>query len=352
MQYDMHYYGTYAMAASAGIKPEHAQIIATAAQFVDDHNLEQLVTAPSGEGILGIATAHHPLNAGVRVTFTEISADDSRMVWVPFHFLPGNEGESFEQRLVAQKNSAVANKMLDYYLSPETLAAHKDHMLHLIGIAAHVYADTFSHYGFSGISSSLNGIDEDSLDVDDSHSEKIIDYLKQKLEKFKASFGDLVELGHGAVATYPDRPYLKWSFRYRDGVISQRDNPATFLEGCHELHKRFRQFAKQYYDHPVEAIAEWPDMENAVAKILACEAGADDRAAEWLKAMHGGALGKIAAPAEYGHSEWEDEVLAMREGAEIRTLLASNGYRFFIAADYHRNYVLKRLLPEFDLLVA
>lgn len=38
MQLDTRSYGTYAMARAAGIKPEFAQAIAAAAQYVDDSN--------------------------------------------------------------------------------------------------------------------------------------------------------------------------------------------------------------------------------------------------------------------------------------------------------------------------
>jgi hypothetical protein len=39
MQYDMHYYATYAMAAAASIPKADAEVIATSAQFVDDQNI-------------------------------------------------------------------------------------------------------------------------------------------------------------------------------------------------------------------------------------------------------------------------------------------------------------------------
>ena len=99
MQYDMHYYGTYAMASAAGIPASDAMVIATAAQFVDDHNTHDWVMAGnhSGEGVRGIATAHHPLDSGVRAVVNHVDVDDSRFVWVPFHFLPGNEGTSRSQ---------------------------------------------------------------------------------------------------------------------------------------------------------------------------------------------------------------------------------------------------------------
>ena len=62
-------------------------------------------------------------------------------------------------------------------------------------------------------------------------------------------------LGHGSVATLPDRPYLVWSFDYeRDdavaGVCSNRNNPVTYLEGCRALHDMFRPVLQDE--------SEWP----------------------------------------------------------------------------------------------
>ena len=221
MQIDMHYYGTFAMAYAAGLKVDDAQIVATAAQLVDDNNLTSLHTLASGQGVLGVATAHHPVDAGLRV-IQGPRDDDSRLIWVPFHFLPGAKGDSFEERVVCVKNSDVAREMVRYYTTKETVDAHRGHCLQLIGIAAHVYADTFSHYGFSGIASSLNGVDTKTIKIDGTHSQGIINYVRDKAKDFAERFGanvaDTVKLGHGAVATYPDRPYLRWSYILQDGA--------------------------------------------------------------------------------------------------------------------------------------
>ena len=62
MQLDMHYYGTYAMARAAGLQPEAAVIIATAAQFVDDNAEKGGVEFRDGGRLDYEATAHHSLN--------------------------------------------------------------------------------------------------------------------------------------------------------------------------------------------------------------------------------------------------------------------------------------------------
>ena len=90
-----------------------------------------------------------------------IDAEDQRKVWVPFHFIPGNEGDEYTERLVCRKNSDIAQEMVDHHVD----LPDKRFYLPLIGITAHVYADTFSHYGFSGVSSRKNRIDSDSLRI-------------------------------------------------------------------------------------------------------------------------------------------------------------------------------------------
>lgn len=153
MQKDMHYYGTYVMARAAGIKPEIAQVIASAAQFVDDNAAKKSVEFKDGGAVHSRATAHHAVH------IKNIDREDQRFVWVPFHFLPGNEGSKFSEKLVCGKNSKIAQEMVNNHIS-----RHKEEFSdELMGIAAHVYADTFSHYGFSGISSRKNKIVNDSF---------------------------------------------------------------------------------------------------------------------------------------------------------------------------------------------
>ncbi len=51
-------------------------------------------------------------------------------------------------------------------------------------------------------------------------------------------------LGHGAVATFPDRPFLEWRFEFDRArpsgeKESHRNNRTTFLDGCEKLHACF-----------------------------------------------------------------------------------------------------------------
>jgi hypothetical protein len=350
----MHYYGCYALAVAAGIRPEDALIVATASQYVDDHAYNDwiLSDAQTGEGVLGIATAHHPFEAGVRALARLIDDDDSRLVWVPFHFLPGNEGVEFADRMIARADSAPANQMLDFYLRPETIAAHRDHALHLMGISAHAYADTFSHYGFSGMPSPKNCVRTESIRVESQHTQGFLAHLAETTDSFKARWGEYPHLGHGSVLTYPDRPYLQWSFTYEDGTSSQRSNPESFLKACEKLYGRFREFASVYYGAAPPTTRNWDDLREVVAGVLGREGTADERCGYWLEAMSRGDWGEVPAPRPYDVENWNRIVEAFKSGSDAQAFLQSDPYRFFVAAEYHRSFVLKRLLPEIGLLVA
>lgn len=218
MQLDMHYYGTYAMARAAEMAKEHAEIVATAAQFVDDNAFTSDVRFKDGGRIDYEATAHHT------VDHKNLDDADQRKVWVPFHFFPGNVGDEFTARLMCTKDGTLVNEMIDHHLE----FAHAPYALELLGIIAHIYADTFAHYGFSGIRSTKNRIASGSLRYEGVSTE-VAQYLDEKARKFNREHGDSLfdniksffaetlsgALGHGAALTYPDRPFIKWSVPHR-----------------------------------------------------------------------------------------------------------------------------------------
>lgn len=348
MQLDMHYYGTYAMARTAGLRQDVAQAIATAAQFVDDSSA---VSAELFDGayLHHEATAHHPSELA-----PNIDPADQRRVWVPFHFLPGNEGSSLKERLICRKDSAIARQMVDHALS---LAA-KPYSCVLMGITAHVYADTFSHYGFSGITSPLNQVDADSITPKIQKTE-ILAYVTSKFHTFveqrAAGAANLLGLGHGGVATYPDRPYLTWSFAYSDGRESgERRNQETFFEACRRLHEMFSRYAAQapfYAD--AAAQRDFDDIAEPVSTILSLEGRLEERAAAWQSTfLSGEMLGQHKAEAipNYAPALFADDIAALQRH-EINDAEKSLTFQFMQAADVHRRFVLQELLPAHGVKV-
>jgi hypothetical protein len=375
MQYDMHYYGTYALAAAAGIPRDDAQIIAHASQYVDDQDYEVLETVRQEqddlcEGVIGIPTAHHPVEAGLRTEVQAVineaiskiplkrrtdllGADDSRLVWVPFHFLPGNEGESFHEKLICKKDSNIANEMITSHVTQA-----KDWCgLELMGIAAHVYADTFAHFGFSGIKSFRNNVNIDSIKLSLKHGPKIRDYIEDKSVTFKKLHGwgeNSAHLGHGGVDTCPDRPFLEWEFQYHEtGLTEHRDNFKNFAEACEKLYGYFVQFRNARYGDAVPAkITPYETIRPTIENILKFEGTGDERSARWMDAVKNHELGSVEPCKEYDAQVWTEELRAAMRAKDVNRIRNANAYQFHNAADYHRHYVLKKLLPRHGLIVA
>ena len=152
MQIDMHYYGVYAMARAAGLTREASGRIATASELVDDNAEDEHVEFGDGGRLDLMPTAHHTTDTENR------NEEMQRKVWVPFHFIPGNRGRTVAERLVCRKDSAIAREVVEHAVRMTNRAFGSQ----LIGITAHVYADTFSHYGFSGPSCPVNRVNTSS----------------------------------------------------------------------------------------------------------------------------------------------------------------------------------------------
>lgn len=370
MQTDMHYYGTYALARLAGFAVKEAETIAYSAQYVDDSTKSDSERHPDGGLLFGIATAH--TNSQV-VKNRMVDKVQQRRVWTPFHFLPGGEGEDIQQKLRCVKDSAIARQMLKNHIAH---SKDSDYGLHLMGIACHVYADTFSHYGFSGISSQYNKVKNPTpLDVND---EAMRAYLVNKHMSFIAKyapnwwlklqrrlFSRVGEdfsgaLGHGGVGTFPDRPYLKWQLTYEtSGETEIRDNKATFLEGCEKIYDQLVLFGKARRSSH-EPLKSFSAVKSQIADILAAELpmtssyeSGKGRIDLWKDAI---ICGDLFQPDQsealvYDHKTWEQQ----KQGFHLLPSSAKGRhldvYKFHQAATYHRYYVLKDLLPQHGIVV-
>ena len=374
MQIDMHYYGTYAMARAAGLAPEDCRVIATAAQFVDDNAGKDTIWFKDGARVDVDATAHHTLDVA------NIDREDQRQVWVPFHFIPGNDGEEYTERLICRQDSNIAQEMVSHHV--ELVA--KRYYLPLIGIGAHVYSDSFSHYGFSGVSSRKNRIVNGSLEIvnKDRLDNELQKHIEKKSERFLQRYGheggflpnikrwwrsaqsDAAEftsgaLGHGAVLTFPDRPYLHWQFRYEDETgagrngVQERPNPRTFLQAAEALHGMFGRVRELREADGADNGREWNEILERVKSIIDRPGRKEERVTYWQEAAENGDL--YAGPGEripsYENHDWNDERERLADNlADSSTVLDQSVFQFYQAAAAHRIYVLRDLLPAHGLI--
>ncbi|WP_029543550.1 DUF6765 family protein [Selenomonas sp. AB3002] len=150
MDLDYHYGTMYVLSRWGKFGSANAQIIATSCQLVDDN---------FDENPLSDASEDEELARGITVRYSSqnvvgnVTGKGNKEIWMPFHFLPGLEGETDEEKLTCRKNSVLAQKLADRIL--ETTLDNSDFGFR-IGIGLHAYADTWAYQGFSGLKDSIN----------------------------------------------------------------------------------------------------------------------------------------------------------------------------------------------------
>ena len=201
MDRDFHYYGTYLAAAVAGFKNEEARLIATSAQFIDD--CTEAVTYESSfsgwtpykfviNNASNVSKDFFPIVTsvyGMKSWVPSSDNDETRQIWMPFHFLPGNypgqNSKRLEPRstqneqpinldpeesiyLLCRPRSDTARSMINFAkdsykrVQANALDTDKELGLLLAGSCMHVFADTYAHQDFSGTPSyKLNGTKND-----------------------------------------------------------------------------------------------------------------------------------------------------------------------------------------------
>ena len=403
----MHYYGTYAIARTAGLKPKDARVIAYSAQFVDDSTHIDSEIHKDGGMLYGVATAHHLSQVVVKnllhkmkekIKHKKIGNIEQRRIWVPFHFYPGNEGNTFSENLICRKNSHLVNEMFDNHINHTKREC--PFILQLIGIASHVYMDTFSHYGFSGKSSRNNKVHSNSFrfkNQEQKHRKLLSDFNKKYKREYitenwrnKSSWISLLSslahkipilhglihwlinwkikiisssaeigsgaLGHGAVGTLPDQPYLEWEFSYEKGdKVSKRNNPQTYLEGCKKLHIKLKRFAELFYSKKPEC-ANFSEIQKTIEEVLLVYGEECDRSKKWIEYMKTSRLFQFTdedkAFLQYDHKDWEGQKTEKFHNlATSSEAVALHIYKFHQASHYHRHYTLKELLPKHGIIV-
>jgi hypothetical protein len=181
------------------------------------------------------------------------------------------------------------------------------------------------------------------------------------LENFRKAVSNVANsagaLGHGAVATCPDQPYLTWGFEYEfpdlAGRGEDRLNQLDFREAAHELHAMFAAFAKRRPDLAVSGGGSGFDsIESVVGRIVATVAEKETRIRLWQTAVQEGRLfhGENRIP-EYDPAAMNasrDGLTRARSSSEVAKTAA---FRFFQAAAAHRWYVLRDLLPAHGIAI-
>lgn len=361
MQIDFHHTATYAIARIAGFSHDEAEIIGHCAQYVDDATNGGTIAFDNGAMYTHISSAHKHLD------YRNFSDLAMQRVWLPFHFLPGNGGMpagdnpdgTFIEKIICSPDSHVAQDVLSACIRE----CDTPYGLYRLGITMHVYADTWAPQGFAGINHQVNDIRalDDHDDHDGSLMGKLGDFFGDTFDLVTSSFVQgVLPLGHGAVLSYPDRPFLTWSYVNHRGEKVTRDNPKDFIAATKAMHRAFKRYMAE------DPEADVPDMSDALLDKfdwLFRNLDVDDpfeRHNTWIQHLADDYFGFDPATVEYipkGPGSWKYQALRTSQEVDLdddvfpydASFMDSDWKRFHDALQAHRFKVLHEILPRYGI---
>lgn len=354
MQIDFHHGVTYITARIAGFTHNAAQLIGYSAQYVDDATNSGLIRFDNGAFFSRISSAHKMLDYR---NFRELA---NNRVWIPFHFLPGNGGlaagqdppGSFIDKLICRPNSPVAQAMVKDCI----LNRHPAYGLYRLGITMHVYADTWAHQGFAGVNHRVNEA-RNLADGEGKPDTKLANRLKGYF------ISEALPLGHGAVLSNPDRPFLRWQYTNGRGEKIARNNPQDFLTAADCMCQAMQRYLAGNPD------ADAPGLPAADRAIIAhmletiTDTDGHRRHQQWLEAIAQGRFSFGPTQIGYipkGRDSWKYRALGTEAAVDRQDtvfpyhpqFLQSDWKRFHDALKAHHFYVIHDLLPRYGICVA
>ncbi|MHC4617247.1 MAG: DUF6765 family protein [Planctomycetota bacterium] len=216
MQKDVHYSLTYALALAVGIDDGAARQIAWADQRTDELTSAELHGIQTQSAKLG--------NWGDR----QVQAT----VLVPFHFLPGGEGDN--------PWAVVADNKLSMLLV--TAAGKSGNRTLRLGIALHALQDTFSHQNFTGWN-----------------------------EKYNSCFpwyyvqSGLPNVGHAEMRAVPDIISAEWTDPRTGEKIDNRERTLACARATH----RYLWGVSPSRTYDAKADEDWQKLESGLREIIA-----------------------------------------------------------------------------------
>ncbi len=350
MQTDMHYYATYAMARAAGLTISTCQKIAYSAQFVDDNSGHQQLD------LFDKAQLHFKKAENHGTNNRNLEPEEQGLVKGEAPTLASGAKDTDVEKLTWEKNNEIAKQMFEHYLSlPEN-----NYNPYLIGVAAHIYAGSFSYDDSAGISQQDNNKTGVAFECNDKSTDDFKSYIAQKWRAFKTKlevnsaerFSN--KLGNNADHVYKNRPFLTWQFEYQSGGKDNwGNNPQTFIQACEHLYTRFKLFAANNPEltNAVSGIA-FEEIRSVISDILNTKGDINKRINKWQECAKNGSLfGLPQNIPEYNKEEWLTQLDRLSKIESSEGIINLDISKFLQAAAIHRTYVLQELLPEHGLQI-
>lgn len=347
MQVDFHHGTTYVLARWAEFSKEEAEIIAYAAQYVDDAVQTGVIHFSEGEKFERRSSAHKMID------IHNFSDDANRQAWVLFHFLPGNQGLpadagtdlSFIEKLVCCPDSHVARDMLKECI----VEKRRPYSLYRLGITLHVYADTWAHQGFAGVKNGINKICLHAHGID----------------KVESEAAEILPLGHGMALTYPDHPWRNWQYEDHACNIIPYENTEKYLVAADAMLRFLRRYKINDMHDTEDVPGLTPQQRELLRKKFSGWTSKDEteRHQAWLDSISKGEFfdpGEVISYSANGEGSWKAQALGTVSGGSIKEtsyiysadFLKSHWKMFHDALQAHAFFALHELLPQYGICVA
>ncbi|HDQ39425.1 MAG TPA: hypothetical protein ENN39_00100 [Desulfonatronum sp.] len=348
MQTDFHFYAVYALARAAGFKADHALVIAYASEHTDDAKYEHALDFRNGGRFQQVLTAHRYLD------LRALNKATCYRIWMPFHFLPGNLGIDFYERLVTRAASAVAQRLIDDLL----VSSSRPYLLHRLGVLLHCYADTWSHQNFLGLMRErMNAVKRLKVrGVSTPAVQAMLRGLRRRIKEYAVP-----RLGHAQAGSIPDEPYRRWSYTDHSGTRFEISNMERALDAAMHCHQVLLKALGAFPAYSQAKPLPWHDLAATFGRLFGLEADLAQRIASWRDAVAGGAFGwkteKQDKDVRYDDRQWFKDAVSVektaegKESYERKPGFESSDWKYFHdAAAFHRFTVLHEVLPEHGMI--
>lgn len=358
MEISSHYYGIYALCIACGIRQDITEKIAYASQFVDDAVINTITFSKDYQDVLfpvingkskvtNIATCHS--------YFVIKTFNYQAMIFntSAFHFFPANKGKTFTKKLRCNDNPEILHKLISETIEEESFVPEK------LGMLLHIFADTFSHQGFSGLISKENDIGK----LKSYQENRIINILRVAGREGKKLVSSLVDkfvpaYGHAQAYHYPDIPYGKWEYYYdksddfsNEEEFSDNDNSERFSNAFKTIASDFLEKITEKNIYDPDRLEKKDQNIKSVLDLLVTPMRQSKKIRAWKKLIK--KFG-IQSDVKYNEFFWLKEAFEnykkknfkerVVDNAELKNdYKSSSWYAFIKAMKWYKNEFLTRL---------
>ncbi len=224
MNVEFHYYILKYIAVNSGFSNEDAEIIAYSSQLVDDNNKQYKIKINDDNYFSNY------ISQTMNILKPEKKLE---RIYLLFHFFPGNPTENSAKRKDGKMHILMTTPASQNAIDMMEIALETKNP-YFIGIASHMFADTFSHQNFIGTFEEINGF------------KKIKDLL-------------VPNIGHADAFFKPDIINLEWEDERLISKNQKINNLERFLKAAELLHKFYIRY--NYAEN------RWQNISNKIIEI-------------------------------------------------------------------------------------